>query len=391
MGAFEKHHAYDPLKRVLESVHELFYIKNEIRGNSVFVPEWDMTITPQIEQCEDRIAVVGFHIFDPDFDEPLYECCASTGKDTDTAIGSCVGSFLFAFMNGIIQMKNGENGKPLQSTFGGKAHTWRSYNSDLVGMGEGVDDEENAVPTKYWDMLKNEIVKRLGNQKMCYVKIFASKAIGKGGDKMVTGEVRVNDVPSAELGAIVSKHAEGWNIEQFASQKQFFFIKQDGEVVNSYSGENGRAVLREKITTALELFRAVDSEESYNALPGKLAAALGDETLAEECFAFMPEICAEHAFQDAKFSEAIQISIDGGEAVTLYRNQLADFYPIGHTMLSIFSSGIFGEETNDIYRKLINVSATYGGISQHLEKGGTPDSCAITSLLLNVSGGFVIR
>ncbi|MDE6733092.1 MAG: hypothetical protein K2J77_09490 [Oscillospiraceae bacterium] len=390
MENFETHHDFDPLARVVSSVHELLYIKNEVRGSTIFVPEWNMTIAPQVEQCDDRIAVLGFRLYDEDFDEPLYECCASTGKDTDSAIGSCVGSFLFAFMNGIIQMKNGENGKPLQSTFGGKSHTWQSYNSDLVGMGESVDGDEKAVATKYWDMLKSEIVKRLGNQKMCYVKIFASKAIGKN-DSQVTGEVRVNDVPSAELSDLVYKHAEGWNVQQFASQKQFFFIKQDGEVENPYSGESGRAALREKVKTAIELFIKVDSEEMFDALPDNIAAAIGDDTLAQECFAFMPEVCAEHAFQGARFAETVQFSIGGSEAITVYRNQLADFYPIGHAMLSLFSSGVFGEQTNDIYKGLIGFSATYRGIAQVLEKGGSHESCAVAPLHFNVNGNFVIR
>lgn len=390
MENFETHHEFDPLTHVIQSVHELLYIKNEVRGKTIFVPEWNMTIAPQVEQCDDRIAVLGFRLFDDDFDEPLYECCAATGKDTDSAIGSCVGSFLFAFMNGIIQMKNGENGKPLQSAFGGKNHTWQSYNSDLVGMGEGVDGDEKAVATKFWDLLKSEIIKRLGNQKMCYVKIFASKAIGKE-DAQVTGEVRINDVPSAELSALVYKHAEGWNVQQFASQKQFFFIKQEGEVENPYSGEDGRALLREKVKKAIALFMTVDSEEAFDALPGMLTVALGDDTLAQECFAFLPEICAEHAFQGAKFAETVQLSIGGGEPVSVYRNQLADFYPIGHAMLGLFASGVFGEQTNDIYKKLISLSATYSGISQILEKGSSVENCAVAPLHFNVNGNFVIR
>lgn len=390
MGIFETHHDYDPLTRVLKSIHELLYVKNEVRKSTIFIPDWEMTITPRIEQCEDNIAVIGFHISDADFDELLYECCASTGKDTDSAIGSCVGSFMFAFMNGIIQMKNGENGKPLQSTFGGNDHKWLSYNSDLVGMGESVDGDENAVATKYWDMLKGEIIKRLGNQKMCYVKIFASKAIGKN-DTQVTGEVRVNDIPSAELSEIVYKHASDWNVTQFASQKQFFFIKQDGEVDNPYSGENGRVALREKVKTAAELFLTVDSDETFNALPQKLAAALGDDTLAQECFAFLPEICAEHAFSEARFAETVQLAVGGKEAITLYRNQLADYYPIMKALFSVFSSGVFGEMTNDIYKKLIGLSATYSGISQILEKGSSIENCAVTSLVFNVGDDFEIR
>lgn len=390
MQNYETHHDFDPLTRVLSSVHELLYIKNEVRGSTIYVPEWDMTIAPQVEQCGDRIAVLGFRLYDADFDEPLYECCAATGKDTDSAIGACVGSFLFAFMNGIIQMKNGENGKPVQSTFGGKAHKWLSYNSDLVGMGEGVDSEENAVATKYWDMLKSEIIKRLGNRKMCYVKIFASKAIGKE-DIQVTGEVRVDDVPSAELSEIVYKHAQGWNVTQFASQKQFFFIKQEGEVVNPYAGESGRAALREKVKKAIELFMTVDSEESFDALPANIAAAIGDDTLAQECFGFLPEICAEHAFEGAKFAETVQFSLGGGEAIPVYRNQLADFYPIGHAMLGLFSSGVFGDKTNEIYKTLIGMSATYRGISQVIENGGSHETCAVAPLHFNVTDKFVIR
>lgn len=391
MSIFETHHDYDPLKRVLKSIHELLYIKNEIRGNTVYVPDWDMMITPRIEQCEDKLAVVGFHISDEDFDESLYECCASTGKDTDSAIGSCVGSFMFAFMNGIVQLKNDEKGKPVQSSFAGKTHKWLSYNSDLVGMGEQVDFDENAVATKYWNMLKGEIIKRLGNQKMCYVKIFASKAIGNN-DSQVTGEVRINDIPSAELSEIVKKHASEWNVAQFASQKQFFFIKQDGYVAeNLYAGENGTAALREKVKTAAELFLTVENEETFDALPGKLAAALGDDTLAQECFAFLPEICAENAFPEAKFAETVQISAGGKDAITLYRNQFADFYPIQKTLFALFSSGVFGERTNDIYKKLISLSATYSCISQILDKGSSLENCAITSLTFNVSDNFEIR
>lgn len=389
LGIFEKHHKYDPLRRVLNSLHELLTIKNEIRQDNVFCPEWNMTITPRIEQCKEKIAVVGFFISDDEFDETLYECCASTGKDTDTAIGSCVGSFLFAFMNGIALMKNDEYGKPLESSFCGKTHRWKAYNSDLVGMGENVDSDQNAVATKYWDMIKDEIVKRLGNQRMCYVKIFASKAIGKT-DSQVTGEVRINDVPIAELSEMISKHAETWNVSQFASQKQFFFIKQDSAVPDTYSGKEGRALLRERVKTALELYAEVDSNESYEALPDKLVKALGDFTLAQECYAFMPEMCAEHAFSEATFSPQIMIAIGGGEPQAFYRSQLAHYYPINLAMLSLFSSGAFGDKTNDIYRLLVGVSSSGSAISKFLNDGGKLKDVRMTSLCCNVPNGFEV-
>ncbi|MDE6728093.1 MAG: hypothetical protein K2J80_09185, partial [Oscillospiraceae bacterium] len=77
--------------------------------------------------------------------------------------------------------------------------------------------------------------------------------------------------------------------------------------------------------------------------------------------------------------------------VTLYRNQLADFYPIGSAMFSLFSEGVFGDDTNNLYGKLISVSATYGSVSQIREKGGTLDGCSLTALLFNVPSYFEIR
>lgn len=392
MGNLEEHHSFNPIKQILKSLHDCLYIKNEIRGNDIFFPDWGMTVTPQIETLDGSMAVLGFHITDPDFDEPLYECCASTGKDINTAIGLCVGSFCFAFMNGLFQMKNGENGKYVTSTFAGKKHTWKSYNSDIIGMGESVDEHSETLSAKYWDMLKDEIIKRLGDRKMCYVKIFASKAIGKS-DIQVTGECRVNDVASEELGEIVRKHAEKWNIEQFASQKQFFFIKQDNARDYPYSGIEGRRLLRDKVKMALELFNAVDSDEDYHSLPEKLEETLGDKTLAQECFSFLPEMCTEHAFGQVKFPETLKLIIGDNDPVTYYQDQLSDYFPISRAMFSLFSDGVFGEDTDNIYRKLIGFSASYNSISQLLNDKGELNNynCALSVMYRKFPSDFEIR
>lgn len=387
MENYEEHHDFYPIKHILDRLHDCIYLKNEIRGNSLFFPDWDMTVTPQIETLDQNMAVLGFYITDPDFDEELYECCASTGKDADTAIGLCIGSFCFAFLNGLFQMKNDENGKQITSTFSGK-HTWKSYNSDIIGMGEDVDGK--PLPAKYWEMLKDEIVKRLGNQKMCYVKIFASKAIGKE-DTQVTGECRINDVVSEKLSEIVRKHAETWNVKQFSSQKQFFFIKQNDVKDYPYCGVEGRKKLRDKVKIALELFYSVDSDEAYYDLPEKLTEAIGDKILAHECFSFMPEMCTENAFGQVKFPEDLEMRIGDNEPVTYYRNQLSDYYPISKAMFSLFSDGTFGADTDNIYRKLIGFSASYNSISKVLENNGNLDGSTISIMYSNFPQDFEIR
>lgn len=390
---FEEHHKKDPTKRVLESLHGCLETKDEIKDGKIFCPEWNITITPEIDQLDNQIAVLNFYINCPDWEEPLFECCAGTGKDADSAIGMATGSFLFAFMQGIALMKRGEDGIPLESEFNGKAHRWSAYKSNVVGTGEstGSDEDTKTVTTVYWDLLKEHIVKRLGNQKMCYVKIYAAKAIGADGEQ-ITGECRINDVPSAELGELVGEIAAKWNVRQFSSQKQFFFIKQDPATFLPYPySENKINVLREKVRTALKLFAAVQTQEDYDNLPDKLLAALGDKTLVEECYSFLPEICAERAFGQIQFSEEVQFFIPNKPVVSIYKNQLADFFPLGNLMFGIFDSGYFGEKTNDLFGLLTSLSSIYGAVKQLQESSKELDKCRMTSLLFNMSEEFEIR
>lgn len=389
---FEQHHKKDPIQRVLESLHGCLETKDEIKNSKIFCPEWNITITPEIDQLENQMAVLNFYIDCPDWEEPLFECCAGTGKDTDSAIGMATGSFLFAFMQGIAVMQHGEDGVPLESEFNGKTHRWSVYKSNVVGTGEstGDDDDAKAVTSVYWNLLKEHIAKRLGNQKMCYVKIYAAKAVGADGEQ-VTGECRINDVPSAELGALVGEIAAKWDVKQFTSQKQFFFIKQEPETILPYPySVNKINVLREKVRTALELFGGIQTQEDYDNFPDKLFDALGDQTLTEECFSFLPEICAERAFGQITFSEELQFSTDSG-LVTVYKNQLADFYPLGNLMFGLFDSGIFGEHTNDLYRLLISLSSIGSGVQQLREQGKELEGCRMAALIFNVSEDFEIR
>lgn len=383
----EVHHKpKEPMQRILDSIKDCLTVDCEKQDNCIVIPEWSMTIAPEIEQLDDRVAVINFHLFCPEWDEPLFECCAACSKDADTAIGMAMGSFLFCFMQGITAMQQGDDPEKVESSFAGTFHRWKVYMSNNVGMGESVGE------TKFWDMLKEHIIKRLGNQKMCYIKVFASKAVGKS-DVQVTGEVRINDIPSPELGKMVERAASEWNVEQFSSQKQFFFLKQEPEttIPNRYSSVKERSALADRLKLALELFGDCETNEQYDAMYVKLAQELNDITLTEELLSFLPEIAAENAFSQMEFSEQIKISIGGAEPVELYKSQLADYYPIHKTLFALFGSGVFGNRTDDIYRKLIGYSSIYNCVRQLEEKGNRLENCKLTSLLFNTSKDFEIR
>lgn len=386
----EEHHAYDPLRDILDTLDNCLQTPTEIRDDKVYCTEWNVEIEPEIEELTNNSAVLNFYLKCPDWDEPLFECCAGMGGDSKTAIGSAVGSFMFAFMDGIAAMQDNRDAIAVTSEYAGKEHSWRVYRSNIVGMGEEIKPDFE----QYWNALKDGIIQRLGNQRMTYVKVYACKVSGPNGVN-VTGECRVNDVPSTELGALVYEIAEKFDINGFVSQKLFFFIKQDSQTLLPYRYRmNKIPELREKVKTALELFDKCNSQEEYDKLLGNMAEALKDGPLAEECFGFLPEICAERAFGDKiQFSEQVQFAVDGDtvKIETVYKNQLADFYPLGNLMFMIFDSGYFGDRTNDLYGKLINLSAIGNNISQMMEQGKDLSGCKLTALLFNVTKYFELR
>ncbi len=378
----------DALQYLLNVVlHGKFATDDIIQDGSLYLAAWDLYITPEIQQLTDQSAVLGFYIHRPDWGQNIYECCASVGSDAQTALGMASGSFLFGFMQGISQLFTKTNPRTLETLFSNKLHRFQVYLSDIVGMGESPKDSNVDM---YWELLKDDIKKRMGNQRFCYVKIYASKIKDE-----VIGECRINDIQSDELSQKVADFIKDWNVENFASQKQFFFLKQDTDTIQPYPywGEQGEKDFIGKVLKAVQLFHASDTQEAFDTLHERLVAELGDPTLATECRYFLPEICAEHAGQQkqVKFSETIDLQTNHGDKITLYKHQLTDYYTLQNTIFTAFSQGIFGDETNTIYQELVGTSAICNVLEQMLEQGSNLENCQLTSLIYQIDDTFEIR
>lgn len=370
-----------------EVFHGSLGIKDIVRGESLYCPDWEMTITPKVADFSDRQVVMNIFMDSAKWGKELFECVAALGQDTKQAIGTAFGSFLFSFIQGLGKMERGEDPECFETEFAGKKHEWKAYKSDLVGLGESVAAYVDS-PDFYWRLLKDDIIKRLGNQKLCYVKIYVAKS-----ESETIGECRIDDIKNVELSELLAQSAANWNIDKFASQKMFFFIKQEERTVIPYPylGSEGFIKLKDKVKTAMELFYGCDTDEEYNTLLQRTAEKIGDGLLAEECFSFIPEICAENAFYEVAYSEQLDILPEEKEKHTCYKNQLSDYYPIQRAVLTLLNSGEFGDNTDDLYKKYIGYSAIGHGLSSVLEKGNKLEGIRMTSLLFNVSEDFEIR
>ena len=80
------------------TLHNCFQTKDIVQENCIYLPEWQIHITPEIQQLTKQSAVLGFYIHQPNWGPLLYECCASAGADAKTALAMSAASFLFGFI-----------------------------------------------------------------------------------------------------------------------------------------------------------------------------------------------------------------------------------------------------------------------------------------------------
>lgn len=344
-------------KFLLEHLHNSFAVKDIIEGETIKLPDWNISIQPYVSEINRNVITTNYYISSPDWDEMLFECSTGMGSDHHQALGMSQGSFIFGIMDSISKMINNEVPHKLQSEFSEHMHNWSAYIGNIVGMGDVPNDSDANV---YWDALKEHIAKRIGNQKICYIKIYGAN-IGNG---EVIGECRINDIKSEELSDIVAEIVKTWGTKNFGSHKQFVMLKQDEETYIEQPFT--KADISNAAKSAMVLFEKIKDEE-YEYFPQMLEKLVGDKNLAWELYAFIPEICAQNAFDKIKYPESILMNYNN-EKHEYYLTQLFSYYAIRRGVFETLDSGIL-QDTNKVYREYISVSSIYSVICSARESG----------------------
>ena len=358
--------------------------EDRVEGNAILLPRQGIRILPQVEQISQRGAVVNLWLEAPQWGKRLFECSVGMGSSPSQALGLSASSFIFSFLEGVMRMEDRVEPRELETLFDGKTHRWELYPSNIVGLGSAPQPEGQV----WWELLGEDIQRRLGNQRVCYVKIYGAKVDGQ-----VTGECRVDDIKSEELSAKVAQAVERWPAGQFASQKQFFFIRQQEETIlpYPYEGAEGERRLRGALGEAVRMFMACRTEEDYDQYSQRLGERIGDETLADECLTFLPELCAANAFPQLQAAETVEICREGRPPETVYKNQLADYYPLWTLLLQLFQEEELGADPDAIYREYVGYSSTCNVVRQMEQQGSRLEDCRLASLLCQMGSGFQLR
>lgn len=377
---FEKIETGDLNYYLIENIKEMIREESEIRDNTLFIPEYSLSIRPQITKSDSNMAVINYYLYSENWDREIFECSASMGENRKQALSLAEQGFIFGIMSGIKYMMKDEFFKEIKTEFNG-SHSWKMYSSDIVAMG---DVPETINPSEIWGIIENEIPKYLGNQKISYIKVFAAK-----NKDDITGECRINDEPIKELGELIVQYISKWNTENFGLKKQFFFAVQDDKTYIPYPYTEEQ--IEKFVLETADMFEKVETEKDLDDMLQNFGDKIGDYDLAEELMGFIPEICAERAFPNINYPEKVIIYMGENKKIEVNKSQITSYYMIKKAVNHMIDHGHIMKE---LYHKFIGISSAYNVIFKALEKDKvdlTKEEGAVISTAYGFSENYRIR
>ena len=362
---FEKQDNFDIEVLICESLIDYcaqHNIVTECISNELHFINLDIVLRPTIMQLNSQSVLLCFELTSEQWDKSIIENSAGMGVDTAQALANALESFSSACLEGMLYMLSEQSCyESCTSTFMGHEHKWQVYLSDLVSIGEAPDIEEAQY---YWDELKEMLLPRLGNQRFCYIKVFASKSFGS-----VFCECRIDNVLSNDVTQLLVKMTKHWSTQKFASHKMFFFLKQDENTVlpSDLFLPPKQKELNYQVNVALRLFGQCSTQEEYEQLPLQLQEIIPDKVLALELYYFLPEICTQIMLPEISFSDAISLFIGDNKPINIHIHQLTDYLPIYRALTNLMTDNP-SDELKEAFKLCSFYSSAFNVINQVLNE-----------------------
>ncbi len=363
-------------------LHNNFEAEDVVEEDHIHIPAWNVRIYPEITDLQADAVAITFNVECPDWDRDIVEVSAAKGANPASAVTVACSSFMMSVMNAVTHLCQKRNAVELETSFVDKAHSWKVYRGNLLAGGDAQNTHEFNM---YWDALKEELSKRIGNQKLAYVKVYASR---NGSD--IKADCRINNIRINSLSNIVGRIAESWDCPGYGVHRQFFLFRQEDATTLPYS--HSMEDLDDYTREVMKLFHDAKSKEDVDAMYEKIVELCGDKTLARELQLYVPMTAAENAFRQLLYPETVTYDLkESGKKETVYRSQLASFHPIQTAVMWALQYRVFGEETEAVYQTLIAASPLAQFLNKGFQAGQQIPAGMGVGLTFNVDGEFDIR
>lgn len=342
------------------------------------IEEKDIYIYLDVVLFEQNVAQVIFQLHHAWLDYPIIESIAACGESEEEALGLACENFYHNILTIFIMAVNQTSSSEMVEGFTQERHYFHVYRSKVNGLGK----REGIMEGDFWDLLKDEIVKRLGNKKAYWVKVFTSKNKNR-----VLCEVRINGEEAADLSECLLSYAQNWDcLGTYHTEKQGILLIQDED---SYEeSEFTKEDIKEYTYKAIKLFEKCKDHESYKKIRSQLIKICKDDSLAYEIFSFVPEIYCKHAYKSVEFGDKLfMVQKDKGTR-ELYQSQVQSFRYIEEAV----NEHIEESEINRlIIEQVIHYSANARAIEKAVDGGDVLDELCIQGIGYYVKNDYILR
>jgi len=203
-------------------------------NEKVVIPEIEVSIKAAIKdknhQGSDVIVRIDFLVENKEFEEEIYESLAGIGRNNneEEAVNNCIDIFVKTVLNVVIEALK-DNHNPIldiETNKKGISRTWHSYVGALQSQGsEGLAQSGN---NHYYNLLKDQIVKRLNNKRFYWIKVLITRQINGG----IMYQCLLNNKPFLEAERILDEYVKQLPAGNNVIEMQYIIIRQSDKSYN---------------------------------------------------------------------------------------------------------------------------------------------------------------
>ena len=331
------------------------YENGQIQNEAFVIPEYQIYIYADVLGGDEMMAQVVFQIHHENLEDPIIDPVCGLGMNYEECIKDACDNFNRHDIKLFIAALEKDKTKTLIiKTL--ENHAFNFYASKISSHGK----REGIMLESFWDMLQNPLLKRLGNKRCYWIKIYCAK-MGRKSDI----EVRINDVLSKELSNLLKDYVHNWDcIDAYHTEKQSFLFYQKDDTYTP------PIFTKEEIVTyttkAIHMYEKCEDKEAYKKLRMQLIKLCKDESLGMELFGFIPELYCKHVFSDLEYGEQLFLIRTKEPTVELYQSQVRSFSYIDETIRKYLKNE---EPSQALIEQIAQFSANYRAIQKALDEG----------------------
>lgn len=375
----------DIILQILKEEGMLKNIQSEIINNELVINDCKMTIKAGVSnKTQHQNAIVlqlDFIIKHENFDTEILESVAGIGRENDiyhairNGTASFVSNVLEVIADGFCDTHNPE--LDFETVLGNCHQIWHPKIGGLHAQGYcGINTIDNS---RIFNILKDEIVPRLGTKRFYWIKVYVSR---QADGKIIT-QCTFNNEPFLKAQQKMEEYAKSWNTgNQFKGEKQFILIRQCDKTwkQGKYNYEN----LKKYVFGTIELFENCSTEADWEGLFERIADLTGDIDLAIELYSFIPEVYCKFTLPEIEYSDEVVLIKPDGSETNVYLSQLSRLTLIKRLIREKLQSGF----DKDKYNHVLFQSATFKAINNALNQGGELENLAPLPLAIDVTEDY---